>query len=99
MFEAAMIKFSGECSQTILNVPKAFPSGQLSETHHIEMIPAGEIPNAIIAFVASNTFVEFVFWEHSHQLSKNGFSSIHSLVFFDLALKVQIQIVETKKTI
>jgi len=63
------------------------------------MIPAGEVPDALIAFVASNTFVKFVFWKHGHQLGKNGFSGIHSLIFFDLTLKVQIQIVETKKAI
>jgi len=66
MFDAAMIKLWRECSQTILNIPKAFPKSQLSKTHNIERIPAGEVPDAVIAFVTSNTFVKFVFWKHGH---------------------------------
>jgi len=63
------------------------------------MIPAGKIPNAIIAIVTSNALVKFVFWKHSHQLGENGFPGIHGLIIFDLMLKVQIQIVENKKAI
>lgn len=63
------------------------------------MVPTGEVPNAIIAIVTSNALVKFVFWKHSHQLGKNGFSGIHGLIIFDLMLKVQIQIVENKKAI
>ena len=40
---AGVIQLAGECSQTVLNITKAFPACELSKTHNQKMLPTSKL--------------------------------------------------------
>ena len=60
-----------------LDIPEAFPVGELGETHTEKLIPAGKGNELVAALVPLDTFLKFVSGKELHQLREHRFPSIH----------------------
>lgn len=75
--KTGVIQLARESSQTVLNITKTFPTGELGKTHNQEMLPASKFSYSIVALVMIDTLLELIFWYKLHQLCKDCFSCIH----------------------
>lgn len=85
MSDPTMIEFTGHCFQAVLDIPEAVSLGKLGKTHHIEMVPAGEVADAMVPVVSGNAFIKFIFRDYGHQLCENCLSTIHGDNLYDFA--------------
>ena len=72
-----MIEFLLRDSKAGLNIPKAFAIGKLGEGHAQELVPTCKGFDLVISLVPLDAMPEFVSRQEVHELSENGFSSIH----------------------
>ena len=77
--DAQMIKSGLGCPQADLDIPEAFPVGELGECHAQVLVPAGKADHLVIAVVSIDAFSEFVCGNKVHQLGKDRFPGIHVL--------------------
>ena len=75
--DAQMVEFGLDCPQTGLDIPQAFPVGELGEGHAEKLIPAGEALHLVVAVVPLDAFAELVCGDKVHQLGKDRFPGIH----------------------
>ena len=75
--ETGVIQLARESSQTVLNITKTFPTGELGKTHCQEMFPASKFSYSIVALIMINTLLELIFWHKCHQLRKDCFTDMH----------------------
>lgn len=64
--KALMIEFLLVAPEASLNVSEAFPIGELGKTHTKELIPAGKRFDLVVALVALDTFLKFVWRKKFH---------------------------------
>ena len=77
MPDPTVVEFTGYCLQAVLDVTKTISFGKLGKAHDIEVIPTGEVADAMVPIVSGNTFIKFIFRDYRHQLCENCFSAIH----------------------
>jgi hypothetical protein len=68
---------AGGQDDDIGETPLARSGGQLRKAPDQELFVSGERPHSIIAAVAANALVEFVFWQFAHQLGKHDSAFVH----------------------
>jgi len=82
--DAQMIKSGLGCPQADLDIPEAFPIGELGECHAEILVPAREDDHLVIAAVSIDAFSELVCGDKVHQLGKDRFPGIHAASPFSL---------------
>jgi hypothetical protein len=55
-----VIEFPLSRTEASLDVPEAFPIGQLSESHAEKLVPTREVFDLVVAVVSLDAFLEFV---------------------------------------
>lgn len=58
--------------------PKAVTSGQLSEHHQQELVPARHCLGTLVCIVSLNHLVELFLWQKLHELTEYVFSAVHA---------------------
>ena len=76
--DAQMIKPGLGCPQADLDVPEAFPVGELGKCHAEVLVPAGKADHLVTAVVSIDAFSELVRGDKVHQLGKDRFPGIHA---------------------
>ena len=66
--DAQMIKSGLGCPQADLDIPEAFPVGELGECHSEVLVPAGKTDHFVVAVVSIDAFSELVCGDKVHQL-------------------------------
>jgi len=64
-------------AQACLDIPKAFPEGELGKGHGEKLIPAGEALDLVVAVVTIDTLAKLVSGQEVHQLRENRFACTH----------------------
>ena len=60
---------------------------ELNEGHTEKLTETGEFSDSVIAFVPSDTLVEFILGQKTHELRGNGFCRVHWSFFSMLVWK------------
>ena len=74
---AAVIEFAPQSTQTRFDVAQTLAPGQLGKGQHNELFVGGQFTDAIIATIATDTLVEFVFGQAVQQLGEHGAAFVH----------------------
>ena len=82
--DAQVIKSGLGCPQAGLDIPQAFPVGELGEGHAEILVPAGKTYHLVVAVEPIDALSELVCGDKIHQLSKDRFPGIHALSPFAL---------------
>ena len=61
--DARVVQLARKRSQAVLNITEAFPTCELSETHHQKMLPASKLSYSVVSLVVIDTLLELIFWQ------------------------------------
>jgi len=75
--DAQVIQLGLCCPQACLDIPQAFPVGQLGKGHAEELVPAGENLYLVVSIVAFYALPKFVHGNKVHQLGEYGSTRVH----------------------
>jgi hypothetical protein len=77
--DAGVIELRAEGSQSGFDVAQTFAPGQLRESENEELFVGGQLADAEVAAVTSDTLVEFVFGEEVQELGEDGATFVHKV--------------------
>jgi hypothetical protein len=80
-------------SEAALDIPEAFPEGQLGKRHTQKLIVACKRADATITVVSINTLMELLLRQEIDHLGENGLTPIHGRAPFSASLKKNHEIV------
>jgi hypothetical protein len=78
-FESRSVEVLSAEVKCSFNVSQTGTVGELSKTHHHELITAIELNSVSVVLVAVNTLFELICIDKRHNLCEDCFSFIHSL--------------------
>lgn len=77
-----VIQLGTKNAEASFEVAQAIPTGQLSIGHANKLIETGELPQAALAVVTLDAFVEFVLGKEVEELGENRSARVHEPSLF-----------------
>ena len=74
-----VIEFGAKGRQTGFDIAQTFAPGQLCESQHEKLFVSGQLADAAVAVVTSDTLVELVFGKEVQELGEEGATFVHKV--------------------